>query len=224
MEYEIHKKISKLVARRSDLIKKLDLLNGQILDLELQLGDGRSLQYDGSGVYVIKNVNYYKIGFASNLNDRLNTLQTSTPFTLRVVVFIPCSINKAAQLESKLHQLFSDKNKRGEWFNLSHIDIKRIVLIGHKFTDEYPLQNLFDPIEITKAAKKGIANENPDEAAVLDIITEIQGPRKESALVETILDCADEVGLDRGTVSQILDQMKRNGTIYEPRPGHVKIL
>lgn len=223
MVHEIHEKIAKLTARKGHLISKLDLVTGQIFDLEMQLEDNRSIQYNDSGLYVIKSANYYKIGFASNLNDRLSTLQTSTPFTLRVVVFIPCSIAKAVKLETRLHHLFADKNKRGEWFKLTHLEIKRIILFGHKYAETYPLQNLFDPSQILKAAKRGLVSESPDESAVFEIISELQGPEKAAVLAETILDCAEEIGIDRKAASEIIELMRRDGEVFEPRPGYIKL-
>lgn len=69
-------------------------------------------------VYVIgpeENATVVKIGFATNIKDRLATLQTSTHYTLKVIAVFKATIEK----EKEIHRLFASDHIRGEWFNRS---------------------------------------------------------------------------------------------------------
>ena len=70
-------------------------------------------------VYFIRagNKGAIKIGVASDLAKRLETLQTGNPFQLKVLATIPCSSEQHAyELERRMHKLFASKRIRGEWF------------------------------------------------------------------------------------------------------------
>lgn len=64
---------------------------------------------------------YVKIGVANNVEVRLKTLQTSTPFKLSIMGAFYCR-NKN-KVEAALHDVFKDKRMCGEWFDLSDSDI-----------------------------------------------------------------------------------------------------
>jgi hypothetical protein len=67
-----------------------------------------------------------KIGIASNITSRINSLQTGCPYELICIAQIKCESRAEAQeLEKTLHSKFSKYCLRGEWFSseikLSHI-------------------------------------------------------------------------------------------------------
>jgi hypothetical protein len=64
---------------------------------------------------------FYKIGKASNLQERLSQLQTGNPYRLRI--FIAYGFPNATIIERCLHQRFADKRSNGEWFELSGKDL-----------------------------------------------------------------------------------------------------
>lgn len=59
---------------------------------------------------------YYKIGVASNVQQRLSTLGSGTPHKLELITTIDSSDPQG--LESALHSLFVWSNVTGEWFKL----------------------------------------------------------------------------------------------------------
>ena len=63
----------------------------------------------------------YKIGQSTDIEKRISDLAIGNP-NLRLVFTIQ------ADVESRLHKTFKDKNYFGEWFTLSKDDIKRIQL------------------------------------------------------------------------------------------------
>jgi hypothetical protein len=55
-----------------------------------------------------------KIGFTGNREQRLKTLQLSSPYKLVVLGLIP---NSTYETEKKLHEKFSEFRLHGEWFS-----------------------------------------------------------------------------------------------------------
>ena len=68
-----------------------------------------------------KNTGYYKIGRSKNPKHREMTLQSEKP-TIEMLFYFEAK-NKD---EKELHNLFSEKRIRGEWFDLSGTDINTI--------------------------------------------------------------------------------------------------
>jgi hypothetical protein len=76
-------------------------------------------------VYLIRAANsLYKIGFASNIERRFNTLRAQSPIPLELVLHF--NGENARELERELHDKFSDKRHHGEWFELSDEDLDYI--------------------------------------------------------------------------------------------------
>lgn len=77
-------------------------------------------------VYILRSESgHCKIGRTSNLKRRLKALNGSSPVPHRLV----CSIqsNDSYDLEKVLHEMFSHRRIRGEWFALEQCDIETIV-------------------------------------------------------------------------------------------------
>lgn len=76
---------------------------------------------DNSKTYLMKNNNtkLYKIGYSKNPKHREKTLQSQEPSIKMVKIW-----NK--NIERKLHKLYSEYRVRGEWFNLTPIQVKYI--------------------------------------------------------------------------------------------------
>ena len=70
-------------------------------------------------VYFIRagNVGPIKIGVATNIQSRMDTLQTGNHLKLALVASIKCDSRlHALYIEKNLHKLFHYKHIRGEWF------------------------------------------------------------------------------------------------------------
>lgn len=72
-------------------------------------------------VYVIKCNKFYKIGMTKNYKQRINTLMVSNPYKIEPIVKVES--NNINFLEKHLHNKFSDKKEKGEWFNLDPEDV-----------------------------------------------------------------------------------------------------
>jgi hypothetical protein len=70
---------------------------------------------------------YYKIGISNKPYYREKTLQSEKP-TIELIATKAFPSRKIAEsIEKALHNTFSDKNIRGEWFNLSEEDVDDII-------------------------------------------------------------------------------------------------
>ena len=58
----------------------------------------------------------YKVGIAQDVDVRLSTLQSATPYTLTVCVTV--AVKNALQAESFVHSALTAHHVRGEWFQL----------------------------------------------------------------------------------------------------------
>lgn len=77
-------------------------------------------------VYLLKSTeeNIYKIGVTTNLDKRLGQISPKLPFEINVEHTIKSE--RIYELESELHEKFSDKRLNGEWFRLNKNDAKCI--------------------------------------------------------------------------------------------------
>lgn len=66
-------------------------------------------------VYIIQaSSGHIKIGKANNVQGRLATLRTASPFPLKIISTLHCEDPLA--IESMLHKRFASKRTHGEWF------------------------------------------------------------------------------------------------------------
>ena len=93
-------------------------------EIRQRFGDGPERR-KSKFVYLIEAENgLVKIGISSNVQRRLSTLNTASPVELWILAY--AQPPSAAKLEKKLHNTYSDKRVRGEWFRLSHADVAEI--------------------------------------------------------------------------------------------------
>ncbi|HVX77583.1 MAG TPA: GIY-YIG nuclease family protein, partial [Bradyrhizobium sp.] len=73
-------------------------------------------------IYIIRAGEFAKIGKSDAWRDRVDTMQTGSPYTI-----VPLLVLRAPPvLERQLHRLFAEDHFRGEWFYLSE-DIRAFV-------------------------------------------------------------------------------------------------
>lgn len=81
-------------------------------------------------LYLIKCQQFYKIGIAVDVENRLAQLATGNPFPLEVEIVY--EFDNAEYVERALHQRYQDARQRGEWFSLSYqdtVDIHNVCLM-----------------------------------------------------------------------------------------------
>lgn len=81
-----------------------------------------------SYVYLIGYDDKIKIGKANSPRVRLSQLQVGIPDKIELIGTIGCHSEKEAyRLEERLHELYSDKNIRAEWYSLTKLDCSDIL-------------------------------------------------------------------------------------------------
>jgi hypothetical protein len=68
---------------------------------------------------------FYKIGHAGNVDSRVKSHQTSSPFEVRIA--LAYFVGNMRKEEAWLHARFADKRVRGEWFKLDREDLELIA-------------------------------------------------------------------------------------------------
>lgn len=72
----------------------------------------------------------YKIGITNNIHRRLRQIQTGNdnPLVIHSYIEFPTR-NDAKMNEKRIHNLFSNKRKSGEWFHLDETDLDDLARI-----------------------------------------------------------------------------------------------
>ena len=78
-------------------------------------------------IYVIKCHDWYKIGKAFNIKERLGALQTGNPYELEIVHSIKC--NDYTLVENRLHKRYAFHRGHGEWFKLPLDALNEVKMI-----------------------------------------------------------------------------------------------
>lgn len=70
-----------------------------------------------------------KIGISEDVQKRLDHLQTANPYPLKCTGKIPFDTRReAVNIENYLHRRLRKCCTQGEWFDLRHIDLKKILI------------------------------------------------------------------------------------------------
>jgi len=79
-------------------------------------------------LYLIQHQNipeYTKIGFTTDIEKRIKSLQTGSPTGINVIYLVESDY--AFKMEQALHKRYSSKNSNLEWFKLTPTDIEDII-------------------------------------------------------------------------------------------------
>lgn len=89
-------------------------------------------------VYLVQAVgtDRFKIGRATNVANRLRTIQTSSPLKIRYVYH--AYVRNMNLYEMELHHKFSEQREIGEWFTLSKSDIEFCIFLMRLVQDAEP--------------------------------------------------------------------------------------
>ena len=77
-------------------------------------------------VYVIRlgDTNYFKVGMTTDINGRIATLQTATPFDLHLIA--AAAHKNAYTIEHDIHELLKPYRVRNEWFDCDQSEVMRV--------------------------------------------------------------------------------------------------
>jgi hypothetical protein len=76
-------------------------------------------------VYLIEAIGRHKIGISGDAKSRLNSIKSTLPCEMKVINIVNAPNYKFH--ENLLHKIFSDKNVKGEWFDLSDENVSEVV-------------------------------------------------------------------------------------------------
>jgi len=83
---------------------------------------------NGQNVYVIEHEHgYVKIGVSENPKQRVSSLQTGCPYKISVIGQINTST--PFEVETRLHERYNKRKKRGEWYDLTAREKARLVAL-----------------------------------------------------------------------------------------------
>lgn len=85
---------------------------------------------------ILSDTGHFKIGKARNIDNRILQLETGLPVTVQLVGSFQS--NYYSKAEKHIHNYFSEKHIKGEWFDLSKQDIEEFCAI-----QDYELDYLF---------------------------------------------------------------------------------
>lgn len=95
-----------------------------IADCYLERGRKALIENTKYCVYFITDGNYVKIGMAASIPSRIKQLQTGNPNRLSVLYLIDVKTQyEAGKIEKEYHKLFANKQKLGEWFDITEKDL-----------------------------------------------------------------------------------------------------
>jgi hypothetical protein len=94
-------------------------------------------------LYIIRCHKYTKIGIASNVKNRLKTLQTGNPYPLELIDSF--EFDDPLMVEGLLHRKYDQAWVQGEWFELSDAQFSELLDICRNF-DESKLNLLDDSV------------------------------------------------------------------------------
>jgi hypothetical protein len=83
-------------------------------------------------VYVIKVLNYYKIGRTINITKRLKSYFTHCPLSPEIIYCV--EVENCIKTEKELHKKFDAKRSNGEWFTLDSNDLKELLKILNQYS------------------------------------------------------------------------------------------
>lgn len=86
--------------------------------------------------------NYVKLGRSNNPQDRLQRLQTGSPYELWMLACLP--VSDGDRVESDLHDHLSQQRERGEWFTFDYDDYDMIVELMKMAASDKRFESLDD--------------------------------------------------------------------------------
>jgi hypothetical protein len=107
-----------------ELMKDKEIYNRTKKEVQTLIDFEEDCKINEDFIYIIKSNGLCKIGYTTNLKSRLNDYKIH--FGLIELIYVYKGFN-CYDLETVIHNLVSDKNHRGEWFELNNEDIIKII-------------------------------------------------------------------------------------------------
>ena len=110
------------------LIKNDDVIKVIKKDIILNTFDIENFKKDPvqGYIYIIRNINGYKIGSSINPKQRIRTIETQQGCNVEIIAISDKRYDYKIK-ENELHNLYKNKNIIGEYFNLDNNDLNKII-------------------------------------------------------------------------------------------------
>ncbi len=102
-----------------------DLAEAKVRGLPIRQIDESTYKIPAQGVYIVKSEGFYKIGLTKNIENRIDSFETNSPFRSELIFFLKTGYPR--EVEKEIHQLMAHKRHKREWFSLTNEDILTIV-------------------------------------------------------------------------------------------------
>lgn len=121
--YTIRKHCEDLIV---ELLKDEAFKNKALKQMEIQFHD------PSEHIYIFKINGLFKIGYSSSIEKRIKNYRVHTP-NIEVIFILESKM--AFELEQILHNKFKDRNKSGEFFELTNDEVLTAISIAtnHKY-------------------------------------------------------------------------------------------
>ena len=208
---EVRRRINELRMDRDKALSKFMEFQDEIIKLEQMLF--KEGYYDGEGTYVLKCQNMYKIGYSRNIMSYLESTRRSNPYPVNLYMFI-----KGKRVDPYVSL---DKHVRSGWYQLDPEDLVHIAEEEHKTYERY-----IPPLEVSRCHSTDADKATEEETkAVLGVIQNLMSSgENNSALISDVLELANQVhGIPEDRMKKIMSGLKRNGDIFEPKTGYLRL-
>jgi len=208
---EVRRRINELRMDRDKALSKFIEFQDEIIKLEQMLF--KEGYYDNEGTYVLKCQDMYKIGYSRNVMSYLESTRRSNPYPVNLYMFI-----KGKRIDPCISL---DKQVRSGWFRLDPEDLAYIAEEEHKTYEMYT-----PPLEVSRCHFVDVDKVTEEETkAVLGVIQNLMSSgENNSALMSDVLELANQVhGIPEDRMKKIMNGLKRNGEIFEPKNGYLRV-
>ena len=86
-------------------------------------------------LYLVKSGDYYKIGRTANLNKRLESYVTHSPFEIELIAYTKTQFSE--KLERRAHDRYFHLRHRGEWYKLDEMSLIDIMARYFSFKNSW---------------------------------------------------------------------------------------
>jgi hypothetical protein len=108
---------------------KIDILNNKMINVCFINESPKGV------IYLLKGLDFTKIGISKQPYNRSKTLGTKLPFDTKFLRHYILDVKDLRKVENKLHKLFNHFKSNGEWFSLTSTAVLYIDFLFYAFGD-----------------------------------------------------------------------------------------
>jgi hypothetical protein len=210
---ETLKKITDLETERNRALLTFREIQDKIIELQKFLIYGGYYEGAGTAVFVCKDL--YKIIYTKNIISYLEMLRRHSIAPVNVYMFLR---------EKRISYLPPfEKHINGGWYRLEEMDLAEISSTESDIFNRY-IEETTGLLDADILAVETCATKDKTKV-ILDIVKELSEKNSGKISREEVIECAKiKLNLNREKIDQTIDCLRRNGDIFEPRPGFIVVM